>query len=101
MDKKTFNNVAYMITKEITTNNNLAELCYLNKVTPSDFYEFVEELALVGFKEKYNQHNHKENNKNHIKENMANAMFSVETIDYTSSASEPYQMSIFDIIEEK
>lgn len=101
MDKKTFNNVAYMITKELTTNSNLSELCYLNNITPTDFYEFVDDLALRGFKDKYNQHNHKQNNRLQAREYLENSRFSIETIDYTSSTSEANQMSIFEFISEE
>ena len=62
MDKKIFNNVAYMITKELQR-NSLSELCNYYGCTIDEFYEFVDDLALIGFKDKYNQHNHPENNK--------------------------------------
>lgn len=63
MDKKTFTNVAYMITKECQK-ENLTVLCNSYGITPNEFNEFVTDLALRGFKDKYNQHNHPEHNKN-------------------------------------
>ena len=53
MDKKIFNNVAYMITKELQR-NSLSELCNYYGCTIDEFYEFVDDLALIGFKDKYN-----------------------------------------------
>jgi len=64
MDKRVFNNVAQMIKNELLEKGNLTEICYNNNITKSDFYEFIDDLALIGFKEKYNQHNHPEHNKN-------------------------------------
>ena len=62
MDKKTFNNISYMIYKECRR-DSLKNLCDYWGVTVDEFDEFVTDLALRGFKEKYNQHNHPENNK--------------------------------------
>lgn len=62
MDKKTFNNISYMIVKECSK-ENLANLCSANNITVKEFDEFVTDLALRGFKDKYNQHNHPEHNK--------------------------------------
>ncbi len=62
MDKKTFNNISYMIYKECQR-DSLQNLCDSWGVTVDEFDEFVTDLALRGFKEKYNQHNHPENNK--------------------------------------
>ena len=62
MDKKIFNNISHMISKELSR-NSLTELCDYYGCTTNEFEEYVYELALIGFKEKYNQHNHSENNK--------------------------------------
>ena len=63
MDKRTFNNISYMIYKECRR-NDLTKLCTENGITVNEFDEFITDLALRGFKDKYNQHNHPENNKN-------------------------------------
>ena len=63
MDKRTFNNISYMIYKECRR-NDLTELCEENGITVDEFDEFDTDLALRGFEYKYNQHNHPENNPN-------------------------------------
>lgn len=63
MTKREFNQIRELIVN-ICNDQNLDGLCYYYGITKADFYEFVDELALIGFKEKYNQHNHKEHNKN-------------------------------------
>ena len=65
MDKKTFNNVRDYIVRCCVGDGHFDfnSRCYCNEITPSEFYEFIDELALKGFKDKYNQHNHPENNK--------------------------------------
>lgn len=62
MDKRTFNNVREMIVKTLNE-ENLDSLCHSYGITIYEFYEFVDDLALAGFKDKYNQHNHPEHNK--------------------------------------
>ena len=67
MDKTIFNNVQNMIEKELVnefknSSMSLTELCHTYGCTVSEYHEYLD-LALLGFKEKYNQHNHPENNK--------------------------------------
>ena len=62
MNKRTFNQVRTLIVNTCQS-ENLSQLCYFYGITKDDFFEFIDDLALIGFKDKYNQHNHPENNK--------------------------------------
>lgn len=65
MNKQNFNNVQNMIECELFKNSkNIPELCYRYNCTRDEYHEFLE-LALLGYKEKYNQHNHPEHNRNY------------------------------------
>ena len=62
MTKKEFNAIRELIVRTCSV-EDLVSLCHYYGVTTSEFYEYVDELALEGFKDKYNQHNHPEHNK--------------------------------------
>ena len=65
MDKKVFNAVREMIVNLLKISPEYPEvICKNAGITMDDLYEYIDDLALIGFKEKYNQHNHPENNSN-------------------------------------
>ena len=61
MKKETFNQVTKMLNDVFLV--DFANLCTQYELTTYDVVEVLDDLALRGFKDKYNQHNHPENNK--------------------------------------
>lgn len=61
MTKETFNQVTKMLSDIFL--EDFANLCVQYDLTTYDVVEVLDDLALRGFKDKYNQHNHPENNK--------------------------------------
>ena len=61
MTKETFNQVTKMLSDIFL--EDFANLCVQYELTSYDVAEVLDDLALRGFKDKYNQHNHPEHNK--------------------------------------
>ena len=60
MNKETFNQTTKMLSDIFL--EDFANLCAQYELTTYDVVEVLDDLALRGFKDKYNQHNHPENN---------------------------------------
>lgn len=63
MDKTIYDNAVKLITNLCQGAENLDSLCHFYGITKKELVEVVDDLSLIGFKEKYKQHNHAENNK--------------------------------------
>ena len=63
MEKTTYNNAVKLISNVLDNTDKLDSLCHFYGVTYGEVVEVFEDLSLIGFKEKYNQHNHSSNNK--------------------------------------
>lgn len=63
MDKKTYNNAVSLLVNLCSKEEKLDSLCHFYGITKTELSEVIEDLSLIGFKEKYNQHNHSQNNK--------------------------------------